>query len=369
MITERVKTCPLAPAAGIGTRGVYGVPRPATPIELYLDGNEGLVSPGVSALVRDIDPELIRRYPKDERLTRLIAERHGVDASRVIVTAGADDALYRACRAVLGPSRRLVLPVPSFEMLSRDAELCLAPVESIAWVPGAFPVGEVVRALGAGEAAGAVAVVTPNNPTGSIATESDLRRVVDAAAPRGTLTIVDLAYTEFADVDLTPIALTLPSTLAVRTLSKAWGLAGLRVGYAIVPENEPNLATWMRAASGPYPCAGLALAVAEQRLRTGETEVREFVERVRRERAELGALLARKGVRVDASGGNFVFAQCASGAEAERLWNHLASRGIAVRRFPGKPGLDHALRITCPGHAAWFERLTNAVAEFSERGG
>lgn len=356
---------PLTPAPGIGVRGAYGVPRPATPISIFLDGNEGLVSPGVAALLQGADAELIRRYPKDDQLTRLLAERHGVDASRVIVTAGADDALYRACRAVLSPTRRLILPVPSFEMLVRDAELCLAPVESIPWRPGPFPIDAVTRALKASEqTAGAVAVVTPNNPTGSVATESDLRRVVEAAAPRGTLTIVDLAYTEFAERDLTPLALTLPSTLVVRTLSKAWGLAGLRVGYAIVPENQPELAMWMRAASGPYPCAGLALALAEQRLRTGEAEVQAFVARVRAERAELAGLLGANGVRVDAGEGNFVFAQCASAAEAQRLWEHLAQRGIAVRRFPGKPGLDHALRITCPGHSEWFRALVIAVSEF-----
>src|SRR5690606_3994032 len=106
---------------------------------------------------------------------------------------------------------------------------------------------------------------------------------------------VDLAYTEYADVDLTPEVLRLPNVVAVRTMSKAWGLAGLRVGYGVGPL---ELVSDACAAGGPYPASALSLAVASRWLETGETFVRESVRLTRTERATLGTLLRSLGVHV-----------------------------------------------------------------------
>src|SRR5690606_24728281 len=100
-------------------------------------------------------------------------------------------------------------------------------VRSVPWLGGPLPTPGLIAA--ADETTAAVAVVSPNNPTGSVASADDLVQLREAL-PHALL-IVDLAYGELADVDLTEVALTLPDTIVVRTLSKAWGLAGLRVGY------------------------------------------------------------------------------------------------------------------------------------------
>lgn len=110
----------IRPVPWVADQRAYAVPRPAGPIDLRLDGNEGFAPP--AGLLRTLTSGgLLREYPSPRRLEALLAERHGVSADQVLVTAGADDALERACRALLAPGRSLVLPSPTFEMVDRYA--------------------------------------------------------------------------------------------------------------------------------------------------------------------------------------------------------------------------------------------------------
>jgi HAD superfamily hydrolase (TIGR01548 family) len=324
------------------------------PTDLKLDGNEG--EPPPASLLdagRAEAPALLRDYPKARAraLERQIAALHDLPPARVLVTAGGDDALDRACRTVLGPGRELIFPSPSFEMLLRYARLTGGDIVEVPWPRGPYPTDAVIDRVG--PTTGMIAVVTPNNPTGAVATARDLERL-SAAAPEAIL-LVDLAYTEFADEDLTPAALRLPNALCVRTLSKAYGLAGLRVGYALGHE---RLIGWMRCAGAPYPVSGLSLRLAGERLATGDTAVRRFIAAVRHERAALAELLRELGAEPLPSQANFVIARF-----RDELWvrDALAGLGIAVRIFPGRDGLERCLRTSTPGNAAHFERLTHGL--------
>jgi len=298
--------------------------------------------------MRQTDPRALRRYPDTGPLQALLARRAGIQPDQVLVTAGADDALERAIRAVLAPGRELVLPVPTFGMIERYARLAGAQVNGIPWLEGPLPVDALLEAVT--ERTAMIAVVTPNSPTGLAATAEELRRLSEAAP--GALLLVDLAYVEFADEDLTAAALSLPNAMVTRTLSKAWGLAGLRVGWAAGP---PEVLEWMRAAGHPYAVASTSLELAVQRLGTGGDEVDRFVRRVREERGQLVALLRRLGASAGPSWGNFVL-----GRFDDPGWvrDGLAGLGVAVRAFPGRPMLEDALRITTPGDRETFARLT-----------
>ncbi len=219
------------------------------------------------------------------------------------------------------------------------------------WPAGPFPVEQVEAAIT--PATAAVAVVSPNNPTGAIATPDDLRRL-SAAAPHALL-LVDLAYGEFADVDLTEVALSLPNAVVFRTLSKAWGLAGLRVGYVAGPA---AVIDWLRAAGNPYAISGPSIAIATHRLAEGQAEVDAFVRRVRVERVELAAHLAHLGGEPLESQANFVLTRL-----PDALWarDALAGLGIAVRAWPGHASLGRVVRITCPGDETQFSRLLGAL--------
>jgi histidinol-phosphate aminotransferase len=344
-------------APGLREIEPYATDPLSSTIDLKLDGNEGLTPDArlLDALARS-GSDVLRRYPNARPLEAMLARQWGVEPDQVIVTAGADEALDRVCRAVLAPGRQIILPSPTFEMLPRYSRLTGGEIISVPWPGGAFPTHLILRQLS--ERTAAIAIVSPNNPTGAVASASDVQALA-AAAPHALL-IVDLAYADFADEDLTSCALALPNAVAIRSLSKSWGLAGLRVGYAAGPA---RIIRWLRAAAGPYSVSAPSLAVAAEWLQQGGAAVRDYVERIRFERTSLGEVLRELGADVPPSQANFVLARFAS---AERIWRALARRGIAVRRFPAAPELVNALRITCPGNDRDFRRLTAALLEVGE---
>ena len=327
----------------------YSVPRAQAPTDLFLDGNEGAALPDGALDVLIRDAERVRRYPKAGPLEAALAERAGIEAGQVIVSAGGDDLIDRCCRVVLRPGRALVLPVPGFAMTRRYGEIAGAEVVEIPWESGAFP----VEACLAVPDAGMIVVTSPNNPTGAVATAADVDRI--CAARPDAMVLVDAAYAEFADEDLTEAALQWDNALVIRTFSKAWGLAGLRVGYAL---GSLEVIGWLRAAGAPYPVSGPALALAEARLRDGVEDMRRFVARAREERAELERTLASLGASVTPSQGNFAFARL-----SDPLWlrDGMAGLGIAIRAFPGRPVLENAVRISVPGDAVQLDRLLRGL--------
>jgi histidinol-phosphate aminotransferase len=351
-LARDVLTGPTSRLAPVG----YARPKPRDAGVLRLDSNEGPLPP--RALLADLanaDPELLRRYRDARALEAALATRFGVTAERVIVTAGADEAIDRACRAFLEPGRTALLPDPTFELFEAFATLAGGDVQLVPWPAGGpFPIDAFVERLDA--RTGIVVVVSPNNPTGAVATAADVRRLA-TAAPRALL-LLDHAYAEYADADLTPAVLDLPNVLVVRTFSKAWGLAGCRVGYAI---GTPYVVSVLRAAGGPYPVGSPSIALALHQLERGEAAVRTHVARVREERATLTAWLAGRALTVAASQANFVLADF--GPRAAAVCAGLAALGVLVRDFPRRRGggLETALRITLPGDPAQFQRLCAAL--------
>jgi HAD superfamily hydrolase (TIGR01548 family) len=299
----------------------------------------------------------------------MLAAQLGVTAERVLVTAGGDDAIDRVCRAFLWAGRECVLAVPTFEMIARGARLAGATVRDVEWPEGAFPADGVIAEIS--KRTGLIAVVSPNNPTGCVATGRDLERIAAAASAVGALVMVDAAYAEFAgdELDLTSAALSMDNCVVIRTFSKARGLAGLRVGYAAGP--EPIIQT-LRAAGGPFPTSTLSLAAAELSLEEDEERVRAGVQRVCVEREMIqNELLSRSAGREaskpaehdDAaqSRANFVLARFGTPERRDWAWGGLLGLGIAVRRFAHEGRLADAMRITCPGDEGEFARLLAAL--------
>jgi histidinol-phosphate aminotransferase len=340
----------ILPNPAVAKSAAYAVAKHGAPIDLKLDANEGAPPPADLLALLD-DPELLRRYPDARPLEAKLAERLGVTPDRVLATCGADDALDRACRAFLWRGRELVLPVPTFEMLPRFAELLGATTRKIAWPSGAYPLAEVLAAVN--EDTAAIAVVSPNNPTGATITRRELLALAEAAPE--VILFVDLAYAEYADDDLTDAALALPNAVVFRTLSKAWGFAGARVGYAVA---SPQVIGWMRATGGPYAVTSPSVALACAWLDRGEDTMRAAVAQARSERARLRERLDARGARSLPSEANFVIARP---RDARWLRDGLAGLGIAVRIWPGHPDLDGLVRIGCPASEPSFERLCAAL--------
>lgn len=347
---------PLAvvPAPVLRSVRPYAPGRIGGAIDLHLDANEA--ERPIVRVCAGTAP--IHRYPDASRLEERLAALHGVSPTRVLVTAGADDALERALRAVCAPGREAIVTAPSFEMVTHYARLTGASVREVGWWRGEWPLGDVLAA--ASPSTATVVVVSPNNPTGAVISRAALERLA-AALPRA-LVLLDHAYVEFADEDLTPAALAYPNVVVLRTFSKAWGAAGLRVGYAL---GDARVVSWLRTVGHPYPVAAPSLAAVE-RLLVARPWPRERIAAVRRRRELLITLLGRLGAETLPSQGNFVLARPAS---AERLRSGLARRGIAVRGFPDHPLLRSWVRITVPAGAAAWRRLERGLQEVLGKAG
>lgn len=319
------------------------------PIDLDLSKNEG--SARAEELLASIpDPQrAVSRYPDTTDLRQALARLHGMSEDSVLVTAGGDDALLRCFLARVRRERQVVSTFPTFEMIPRYTEQTGARLVETPWWTGAFPTEDLIASIN--DQTDAVFIVSPNNPTGAVATEADLRKV----AVEAPLLVLDAAYTEFANQDLTQAALELGNVVVVRTMSKAYGLAGLRVGYLLGP---PELVSEIASYGNPYPVAALSAALAIQQLERPESELIEFVDEVKLERIELTSVLTKLGTRPFVSEANFVLTEC---EDPEWLMSASAALGVGLRWFRDRPGLEKTIRISLPGKRDDFERLTRTL--------
>lgn len=310
---------------------------------LRLHINEGS-TPDPSAWAESLEESArFREYPRRDALERAIAGRLGVAAEQVLVTAGADDALDRCCRLALRGGGEAVVPLPGFETLLRLIEGAGGTI-----VDGA---DDVPRAIG--ERTRMVVLTTPDNPSGETTGADELERVADAVREAdGPLLVVDNVYAEYTDEDPAAALIGRPEVVVVRTFSKAWGLAGCRVGYLI---GTAERVAELRAIGNPYPVAGPSLAAALATLQGGEARLQRHVARVNVERERLSDRLASLGVPSSASRANFVWADFGE----RRAWVDavLRSRGIRVRAFEGVS----RLRISLPGDEPLYRRLEAAL--------
>ena len=224
-------------------------------------------------------------------------------------------------------------------------------LHTVAWPQGAFPTDEVIGMVTPDT--GMIVVISPNNPTGAVATERDLRRL-SKAAPHALLA-VDLAYGPFADVNLIPTILELPNAVALLTFSKAYGMAGLRLGATVGPlEIIDNL----RVAGFPFPVSSLSLVVAEKWLDEGVSFRETYIAKIKEQRTRLESILTELNERPLPSQANFVFTEC-----RDPLWvrDALAGMGIAVRYFPDSEYEREGVRVTLPGEDEPFDRLEHGL--------
>jgi histidinol-phosphate aminotransferase len=325
----------------------YVIDRPGIDPDLILDFNENLAPP--RSLAGSVPP--VNRYPDYREIESAIAGRLGVDSERVLITNGADDALERIVRCAAFPGRRAVLTKPSYGMIKRFAVLAGAEVVEVPWWDGDYPVEEVCCA--AGDDGGLVSVVSPSNPTGAVASRRAFEEILDRS-PR-SLVLLDQAYVDFTDpdYDLAPVALDFPNAVVVRTFSKAWGCAGLRVGCAI---GDSRVIDWLRRAGLPFPVSTPSVKAILTALSDGPDAKR--ISTIRSQRELLTETLRARDIEVLPSEASFVFARF---KDAEFVWRGLGALGISVRRFPGRADVEGWLRMTLPGDEENFERLRQGL--------
>ena len=296
-----------------------------------------------------IGPGILRKYADPGPLEVAYAAYLGTDPANVLVTTGGDDAIDRVFRAFLGPDREMVFPTPTFEMIPACARMAKGRLVPVEYEWGTLPHDEILAEVS--ETTGVVAVLTPDNPTGRAFTTRELLRLAGALPPEVVL-LVDSAYAEFADEDHTAALLDIPRVVMIRTMSKSWGLAGLRVGFAVGAKERIDV---LRGYGGPYALTGPSIAIALDRLENGVDEMRGFVDYVRERRKRLAEVIRGIGGVPQPSQTNFVFS---SFPDARWILRGMAAQRVLVRYFPHLP---EYVRITVPRDDAEFRRVEQAL--------
>jgi len=319
--------------------------------------------PGVRAAWADWDPAHAVDYGDlaYRRLRSAIGAAIGVPPTRIVPGAGADELIRLVTTSVCGPGDAVVVPVPTFPMFAVEARLAGA---SVVAVPRRDP-GHRQRPeelVDAAHAAGArlVWLCSPNNPTGDVTPLDEVRAV---AAALEAMVVVDEVYLEFAEASLevtpestsaTTLQTVHDNVLVLRSMAKAYGLAGARAGYLVVPEGLAERFDALRLPlSVGSPTEALALGALSDP-EAARARHRQIVD----ERRRLAATLERHGCRVLDSVANFVAFRPADAAE---LATALLRRGLVVRAYDTGPmaGWLRATARTAPDN----DRLLAALDE------
>jgi histidinol-phosphate aminotransferase len=277
-------------------------------------------------------------HPSNEPLRTAVARRHGVAPDRVIVTAGADEALFLVAHAYLGPGRTGVVPDPSFAMFRVVTEVAGANVRRVALdTDWELPLESVVEAA-RDPAVGVVWLCSPNNPTGRLLSPALVQAVIDAA-PHAVVAI-DEAYAEISGVSVAECILASPNGVLIRTFSKGYGLAGARVGYLI---GQLDVTRAIEKVRPPQNLTVFGISAACRAL-ADHAGLEERVAVIVAERERLATELRLRGYEVVPSAGNFLLVRPPAPAAEVADW--LQGGGLIGRSYPGHPRLNDWLRLT-----------------------
>jgi histidinol-phosphate aminotransferase len=280
----------------------------------------------------------LNRYPEPaHELVDELAAYAGVDPSWIWIGDGANEVLLQACLAYGGPGRKALVFEPTYRMHHRQAAMAGTEIVEAHrekdFTLDPFQAVETIDAI----QPDIVFVCTPNNPTGTMSSVDDLQRIASAAPG---LVVIDEAYYEFCGRTFVGELAGFPNVLVVRTLSKAFRLAAVRLGYGIA---SPELLNELARVRMPYAQSAFTQAAGLVALRN-RAELLHGVPKVTSERERLADALDRiEGVRVYPSGANFVLMRWTKAGE---LIDELSGRGIVVRDFRHLLGCEDCVRVT-----------------------
>ena len=326
---------------------------------LRLDFNESTVgcSPRVLARLRSLDSELLARYPEREPVEKEVAGFLGLDPAQVLLTNGVDEAIHLLSSTYLDPGDEALIVTPTFAMYGIFAQAEGARVVEVrAGDNFTFPEKALLAHLS--PQTRIIAVANPNNPTGAAVAGNVLIQIAQAAPQAAVL--VDEAYFEFHGETVINQPRQIENLFVARTFSKAYGLAGLRIG---ILAGEARQMAMVRRVASPYNVNAAALAVLPEALQDQEY-VGCYVAQVLSNRERLQEELGNLGLHYWPSHTNFVLVRIGP-AHAEFVQD-LRDRGILVRDRHTDPGCEGCVRLTV-GSDGHTETLITALRDVFER--
>jgi histidinol-phosphate aminotransferase len=328
-------------------------------LRLHQNENTGGCSPAVLDALARLRPDQIGFYPPYESATLAVARYLRVDPDRLSLVNGLDEGIMAAAVGYLRPTENgvraeAIVPEPAFEILALDSEVAGGRVVRVPAAPDyTFQLPRVLDAIT--PRTRIVFITSPNNPTG-IVTPHDAVYAVAARLPPGAIVFLDEAYAEFSGTSFLEQLDDWPNVIVGRTFSKAFGLAGLRVGALA---GHPAALDAVRLAIPVYS-VNVAATVAVQAALEDLDYMHAYAAQVERSKVLLYAACERLQLRYWKSAANFVLID--AGPRAGTLARGAAMRGVHVRDRSGEPGLEGCLRVG----AGLVEHTERCIQVFEE---
>src|SRR5687768_11240333 len=338
---------------------LQGYPDPGPGLRLHLNENTGGCSARVLEAIRRVDPRDVSTYPSYPDLIRACARHFNVDPEWILLTNGLDEGILMAAVGHIARTRahdaETIVPLPAFDPYPNSTAAVGPTAVRIPPAAGfAFQTEAVIEAIT--PRTRMIFLNTPNNPTGQLIDVDDIRRIAEAAP--GAVVLVDEAYIEFGGDTFLPEVPQYPNVLVGRTFSKAYGLAGMRVGILI---GQPQALDPVRAVTLPFNINAIALAATQAALQDTEFLPR-YAAQVVESRKRLYAACQYLGLEYWESAANFVLIRV--GDAVPQFIDALAARQVHVRDRSKDPYTPGCIRITAgmlPHTDAAIEALAAAV--------
>jgi histidinol-phosphate aminotransferase len=330
----------------------YHSPLSSFDFDLRLDMNENTTgcSPRVLAKLNSMDAKTLALYPPREPGEKMVADFLGVQPSQLLLTNGADEAIDLLCRAYLDAGDEIIVVVPTFAMYEVFAQTTGAKVVRVPAGPEfSFPGEAVVQAVN--PRTKMVVIINPNNPTGQTANRADILKVLEAAPDAAVL--LDEAYFDFYGQTLMDQIGKIPNLFVARTFSKAYGLAGMRLG---VLAGDTEQISVLRRMCPPFNINTCALACLAEALADRQF-VADYVQQVKISRAWLQQQLESLGFKCWPSQTNFLL--CKFGDSKKVILEAMHASGISLR---DRPDCEGCARISI-GKQHEMERVVDALKQ------
>ncbi len=326
----------LKPRKCLLTLPEYRTPVTEMPLELRLDLNESTTgcSPRVLEKIKSMDAQKLALYAPRDAGEQMVGAITGRPAAQLLLTNGGDEAIDIFCRGYLEADTEAIIVTPAFSMYEIFAQAAGAKIVNVPMGPDyTFPVEQVIAAIT--PATRAIFITNPHNPSGSVTQANTIMSVLNAAPDAAVL--VDEAYYDFYGQTMMDTVGKIPNLFVLRTFSKAYGLAGVRIG---VLAGQSNHMAVLRRMPSPFNVNTFALECLQTAL-SDRKFVNDYVAQVRETREWFGKQIEEIGFKVWPSFANFVLVDF--GEQKTKILEQMTEWGIALR---DRPDCEGCVRIT-----------------------
>ena len=345
----------IKPRKAVMETAAYILPDRSRKHKIRMDHNENNwgCSPKVVEALKNINVLNISVYPEYEKLINKLSKHLGVPFQNVIVTNGSDDGIRSIIETYIEKGSEVVIPVPTFTIFPQYFKLKQAEIVEIPYHNDlSFPVKEILNAIT--DKTSMIVIVNPNSPTGTLIQRDELIKVLQSA--KNAIVVLDEAYSHYARTTNLQLVRDFSNLFVLQTFSKAYGLAGLRLGYVIsAKENIENL----RKVILPYSVNTLAVIAGSAAL-DDQGHLQKVINEMEGEKEFLYSELEKLGIETHRTETNFILAK--TGKWTDRISQKLKNKDILVKNLKSYPLLEGFCRITV-GRREENQKLIESLKE------